>query len=220
VITEVFVSEGEQVRAGQPVARVHSLQTELRYRQVKGDLERARRDEAAHRADGELSAAQLAATERATLEQELQLLERELEATTLRAPFAGVVMTPHLNQRMGEHIGTGEQFCEIGGLDSLRVELSLPERDWHLVTIGSEVRLKFYTFAERTFKGQVDNLSPVARDNLEGVRVLTLTTVLREPPANLRPNMTGVGKVTLGSRSLLWHLSRPFRRFFAIRWWS
>lgn len=220
VIREVHVAEGDRVRPGQRIASIQSLETEFQYRELKGELERARRNEAAYRAAGQLAAAQLAASERATLEEKLTLIQRELDATTLRAPFAGIILTPHLKEREGEQIASGELFCEIGSLDSLRVELSLPERDWHEVAAGQQVRLKFYTYAERTFPAEIARLLPAAVSDGKGGVVFVATTVLNQPPEGLRPGMTGVGKVYLGRRSLLWHLTRPIRRFIAVRWWG
>ena len=219
VIEEVWAVEGDTVRAGQAVARVHSIENEIRYREVEGELEKARRDEAALRAKGDMIAAQLVASDRTMLDQELMLLQRERAAATLTAPFAGVVLTPHLEERRGEHIGSGEVFCEIGSLDRLRVELSLPEKSWHELEIGQLIKLKFYTYAERTFLGEVARLAPAATRGEKGQPLFVATTFLENPPAGLRPQMTGVGRVYLGKKTLLWHITRPLLRFFAVRWW-
>jgi multidrug efflux pump subunit AcrA (membrane-fusion protein) len=154
-----------------------------------------------------------------TLEQELALLKRELDAAMLAPDFPSVVLTPHLEDTIGARILSGQTYCEVGTLDRLRVEIALPERNWHRVQVGQTVRLKFYTFAERTFEAEVDALSPTASVTDEGERVLVVTTHLDSPPTGLRPGMSGVGKVYLGRRSLLWHITSPFRRFIAMRWW-
>jgi GAF domain-containing protein/biotin carboxyl carrier protein len=219
VIEEVWVGEGDTLGAGQAVAQVHSIENEIRYREVEGELEKARRDEASLRSEGDMIAAQLVASDRTMLEAELILLQREQDAATLTAPFAGVVLTPHLEERRGEHIRSGEVFCEIGSLDRLRIELSLPEKRWHELEVGQEVKLKFYTYAERTFRGEVARLAPAATRDEKGRPRFVATTFMDSPPAGLRPQMTGVGRVKLGNRTLLWHIVRPFRRFIAVRWW-
>jgi GAF domain-containing protein/multidrug efflux pump subunit AcrA (membrane-fusion protein) len=219
VVDTVYALEGATVGPGRPVARIRSLETELRKSEVEGELDRARRDEANARTRGDLFTAQLAAGERLTLEQELALLERELDAAMLAPDFPSVVLTPHLEETIGARILSGQTYCEVGTLDRLRVEIALPERNWHRVQVGQTVRLKFYTFAERTFEAEVDALSPTASVTDEGERVLVVTTHLDSPPTGLRPGMSGVGKVYLGRRSLLWHITSPFRRFIAMRWW-
>lgn len=219
IIDTVYVSEGATVGPDRPVARIRSLETEFRYNEVEGALDTARRNEANARARGDHYAAELATGERRTLQQEQLLLNRELEAAVLKPAFRSVVLTPHLKEKTGARIMSGQIFCEVGTLDELRVEIALPERDWHLVELGQSVRLKFYTFADRTFTADVEALSPTARVTGEGDRVLVVTTRLESPATGLRPGMTGIGKVNLGRRSLLWHISRPFRRFIAMKWW-
>jgi GAF domain-containing protein/multidrug resistance efflux pump len=219
VIEEVWAVEGDTVQAGQAVARVHSIENEIRYREVEGELAKARRDEASLRSQGDMIAAQLVASDRNMLEAELMLLQRERNAATLTAPFAGVVLTPHLEERLGEHIRSGEVFCEIGSLDRLRIELSLPEKNWHELEIGQPMKLKFYTYAERTFQEEVARLAPAATRDEKDRPQFVATTFMDDPPAGLRPQMTGVGRVNLGNRTLLWHIVKPFRRFIARRWW-
>jgi len=219
VISEILAVEGDLVEEGDPVAYVHSLSLELQYREARGELERARNEEASFLGEGDVAAARLAAAERSVLEEQVELLERELEANTLRAPFRGVVLTPHLEEREGARISSGEMLCQLGVLDRLRVEIELPERDWQWADLGQPAHLKFYTFAERTFDAQVERLSPVAEPQEKGGALFTATVFLDDLPEGLLPGMTGVGRIDLGTRSLLWHLSRPVRRFFAARWW-
>ena len=220
VVDTVFVEEGSEVGPEDPVCRIHSLEYELRYLEVEGELDRARKEEADAWARGDDYAARLAAGDRLTLKNERDALRRELNAAELLAPsFRSIVLTPHLKEKQGRRVASGQVFCEVGTLDRLRVEIALPERDWQQVEIGQPVKLKFYHSVETTLEARVEALSPTARIADDGKRVMVVTTVLEDFPEGLSPMMTGVGKVNLGTRSLLWHITRPFGRFIARRWW-
>jgi GAF domain-containing protein len=219
VVEEVYAAEGSVVGPDSPVGRVRSLDLELEYRDVQSALERARREEAAANARGDQSAAHLAGINRAALAEQATLLERQLAAARIASPFPAVVLTPHLEERRGDYLASGDVFCEVGTLNDLRVEIALPEKDWYAVKLGQRVRMKFYAYAERTFEGRVDILAPAALNTQQGERVLIVTARIAAPEG-VRPGMTGVARVYLGSHSLLWHIWRPFSRFFGLRWWG
>jgi GAF domain-containing protein len=219
VVEEVFASEGAIVGPYAPVGRVRNLDLELKYRDVQSALERARREESAANARGDVSAAHLAGIDRAALTEQQALLEKQLAAARITPPFPAVVLTPHLEERRGDYLASGDVFCEVGTLDDLRVEIALPEKDWHAVELGQRVRMKFYAYAERTFEGRVDILAPAALNTQQGERVLIVTSRIAAPEG-VRPGMTGVARVYLGTHSLLWHIVRPFSRFLGLRWWG
>ncbi len=219
VVEDVFAREGDVVGPDNPVGKLRSLDTEMRYRDVEGALDKATRDEHAARARNDHYAAQQAAADRAAYQEQLNLLSRDLAATFIAPPFPAVVITPHVEERQGDYLASGDVFCEVGTLDQFRVEIALPERDWYLVKLGQPVKMKFYAYVEQTFDGAVDILAPAALNTREGKRVL-IATVRINAPEGVRPGMTGIGKVTLGRRSLFWFIARPFVRFVALRKWS
>jgi hypothetical protein len=65
----------------------------------------------------------------------------------------------------------------------------------------------------------VDILAPAALNTQQGERVLIVTSRIAAPEG-VRPGMTGVARVYLGTHSLLWHIVRPFSRFLGLRWWG
>lgn len=219
IVENVFVEEGDVVGPDTPVGKLRSLETEMRYREVEGALDKAIRDEAAARARNDQFAAQQAAADHAALQDQLELLSRDLAATTIAPPYPAIVITPHVEEREGDYLASGDVFCEVGTLDEFRVEIALPERDWYMVELGQEVKMKFYAYVEQTFEGEVNILAPTALNTKEGKRVLIATSRISAPDG-VRPGMTGIGKVHLGRRSLFWFVARPFVRFVALRWWS
>jgi len=219
VVEEVFVREGDVVGPDNPAGKLRNLETEMLYRNVEGALDKATRDEATARARNDHYAAQQAAADRAAYQEQLMLLSRNLAATSIAPPFPAVVITPHVEERQGDYLASGDVFCEVGTLDEFRVEIALPERDWYRVELGQPVKMKFYAYVEQTFEGEVNILAPAALNTRDGKRVLIATARINAPDG-VRPGMTGVGKVTLGRRSLFWFVARPFVRFVALRWWS
>jgi hypothetical protein len=218
VVDEVTAREGDIVGPGVPVGKIRSLDIEMRFQEVQGALDKAMREEAAARARGDYTAAQQSATDREAFTRQLELLKRELNAADIAPAFRSVVLTPHVEERKGDFLASGDIFCEVGTLDSFRVEIALPEKDWYNVETGLAVKMKFYAYAEKTFTGSLDILAPAALHRKEGKRVLIATARI-PAPEGLRPGMTGVGKVELGRRSLFWFVARPFVRFVALRWW-
>jgi GAF domain-containing protein len=218
VVGEVYAREGQVVGPEIPVARIRNLDTELLYRELLGELDRARSEEAAARGRGDHFAAQQAASDRLALTGQLEALRDQLEAAEMAPLFPAVVLTPRIEELRGTFLAAGELFCEVGALDSLRIELALPERDWTHVAPGQLVRFKFHAYADRIFTSRVEHLAPVARTTEDGGREMIVYARIPAPDG-LLPGMTGVGRVELGRRSLAWFLLRPLNRLFSRYWW-
>lgn len=218
-VEEVYASEGELLAPGAPVAWVRSLEKEIEQREAAAALERARQEEASARARGDLTAAHRAGIDGRYYRDQVALLQRQSASARLASPFRAVVLTPHLAERSGAYLRAGEVFCEVGALDTLRVEIQVSEKDWLAVRAGQPVKMKFHACAERTFRGEVHETAAAAVTGPDGERLL-VATVLMEGSQELRPGMTGVGRIYEGHHSLLWHLTHPILRFFGMRWWS
>ena len=92
----------------------------------------------------------------------MALLDEELELTTLRAPVGGVVLTPHVSERVGSSLEEGDLLLTIGRTDSLELEFGVAQRDIGRVRPGQEVRLRVDALPQRTFVGRVTSVAPDA----------------------------------------------------------
>lgn len=169
IIERVLVDEGDHVSRGQVLAELDKERFEQVVEQANAELrgveqELARMSEMASRQMVSADAIERLKANRDTLRARLRLAQIDLEATTIRAPFDGVI-----NRRFAK---TGnlvqqhhrESLFHIVDLNRLQAVLNIPERDIHEVRVGQSVVL--HTNGE-PIEAQVARISP-AVDRVAG----------------------------------------------------
>jgi len=144
-----------------------------------------------------------------TLENELEIAQAkldqarlDLERTTLKAPFNGIVQTREVN--IGSWVSTASTVATLVGTDSFWVEVSIPEEQLQWVHIpsgngdvGSTVRIYNPSSwgSDRYRTGQVVQLLPTLETQGRMARLL----IEVEDPMSLREGNESQPKVLIGS---------------------
>jgi membrane fusion protein (multidrug efflux system) len=85
---------------------------------------------------------------------------QQLDDTTVRAPFAGIVSDRPANA--GDVVSPGTALLTIIDPSSLRLEANVPSDQIQQVKPGSKVTFKIRGMPDRTFEGRVDRINPTA----------------------------------------------------------
>jgi membrane fusion protein (multidrug efflux system) len=191
IVLEILVEEGDQVEAGQVLARLErdryefqARQTEAALRKIENELERAR----------ELHARDLISTdqyERLRFDAESQraahdLAQLDLRHTEVRAPITGVVAERMV--KTGNLVTQNQPLFAIDDFDPLWAVLHVPERELNLLAPGQTAELQVDAYPEATFAGEVLRISPVV-DAATGTFRATIS--FSDPTGRLRPGLFG-----------------------------
>jgi len=165
------------VQAGQIVARVASRDLDVAFESAKAavtssesalavaESERQRTDALVR--GGALAARDLEQARNAVSAAEAQLagakarqraVWQQLDDTSIKAPFAGVVRDRAAN--LGDVVAPGAPILTIIDPSSLRLEGLLPAEDIARVKVGAPVHFAVRGYAGETFTGRVERLSP------------------------------------------------------------
>ncbi|MEM9594698.1 MAG: efflux RND transporter periplasmic adaptor subunit [Acidobacteriota bacterium] len=207
VVDALLAPEGEVVEAGQPLAQIRRRPVELRLESALGSLEEAR---SRHRAsDNSLerlhrlsdvvpaqriddaryeSEAWLGRVKK--LEAEVARLRDELERTTVRAAFAGVVTREYTE--MGQWLDVGDPVVDVVSLDRLDVRLDVPERHFSRLRPGAAAEIQVDALPGRRFDGVLRSVVPLAD---AGAR--TFPALVRLPNPDLRLGVGMMARVEL-----------------------
>jgi GAF domain-containing protein len=219
-IAEALVTEGEVVQPGRVLGtlRVDALRMELD--DANAALAVARRDAAAAQSRGDQGSAQVAQIRVADLEDRLRILEPRIARASLRAPVAGVVLTPRPYERVGEWLRAGETFVVLGRTDRLEVESQVAQSDIQGVQVGRPIRLRVQALPRYTFVGTVTTIAASADSAGPGEEPTFLVRAdLTNDRALLRPGMEVKAKIVGDRRPIGWMLARPFVRWIQLRFW-
>jgi putative peptide zinc metalloprotease protein len=232
MIRQVLVREGDQVEAGQILAVLDNPEVSVNQKQVAQELSFADAEVRSAEERPEANGPARALRQRLRLQQESAVAQRNAELLRIRAPYRGVVSTPNMEQKLGEYLYAGDEFCQIVDRDTMKARVLV--RDWELgrVPSGAEARMKVRAFPFRTYRGMVEQILPaaatdqpvsdpqrLARLGQQLTNYFALVVEFPNSDRSLREGMTGTAKIAAGNSPLLWRAGRGFWRWVRSQAW-
>ncbi len=205
-ISEVFVAEGDTVKAGQPLARLDTAEAVAEREVARQDF-RKRESEARRSFNGgKMTEYRIAHLEMRKAQEHLRRTEMDVAHGTLFSPISGVVLTKDLRRRGGEMVPEGEPFCEIASLDLWDLQIAMDEADAGAIEevlrkAGKlSVRFVLSARADLTITAQIQSEHEISQMIYEenGRHVVYLTvknvTLPAEVEREMRPGFSGIAK--------------------------
>jgi multidrug resistance efflux pump len=153
-------------------------------------------------------------------EARLSLLRYRLDQAVIRSPFDGVVIEGDLQQRIGAPVKKGDALFRIARLDLLYMEAEVNERDIHEVMNKAAGEIAFVTQPRLKFPVKIVRFESAAVPK-DGKNIFLVRGAFEQKPENWwRPGMSGICKINVENRTLLWiltHRTIDFLRLFF--WW-
>ncbi|HEV7499701.1 MAG TPA: HlyD family efflux transporter periplasmic adaptor subunit, partial [Vicinamibacteria bacterium] len=218
VVKEVLHREGDRVRAGDVIATLKDESYQAALAEARSALAIAESEVALHTQEGDAGAMFASQSRRSQLQARRALAEEQLAKTLLRAPAAGVIVTSHIEQRVGQALARGAEFAIVADSGSVTAEVAVPEADAALVKTGEQVALKMNPYPTRVFRGEVRRVGAELRQEGEESFVIAEARIPNEDGA-LRAGMLGTAKVSTGTRRLGTVLLRKPLRYLWLKIW-
>ncbi len=131
-------------------------------------------------------------------QRQIRNAEESIAALTLRAPRNGMVLVgdhPWEGRKLqeGDSVWVGMTVASLPDLDSMIVEANLSDVDDGRIAPGMPVVCTLDAFPDRTFRGRVSDISPVARESRRSplLRAFPVRIALdQSDPQRMRPGMS------------------------------
>ena len=211
-VAEVYVERGSRVRAGAPLVRLDRRQADLLEAEATSQAaamesqaalaqsecarsERLFADGAINQAEFDRSQAQCkaAVSSAHAARMRRQMAGKTVGDLVIKAPFAGIVADRFVNP--GEYVRPDSKVASVVVLETLRLELAVPENALSAFGVGAQVAFKVAAFPEETFTGKVRFVGATVR---RATRDLLVEAVVVNKDERLRPGMFAVADVRLG----------------------
>lgn len=156
------------------------------------------------------------------LNEQLAYFQQQLEATQLRAPIAGQVVTPRLEFKQGGYLKEGDLFATLEETQKIQVEVLVPETEIGAVRLNAPVTLRVWAYPLREFSGQVTLIADVTEplsDN-PSVRVVRVVTLVDNADRLLKAEMSGYAKIAAAHEPVIVAFTRALVRFVMLEIWS
>jgi GAF domain-containing protein/multidrug resistance efflux pump len=197
VIEKVFTHEGDTVTAGQILAQLDNSEDRVKLAQSEEALSQSRHELADSEFRNDPGAAGQATIQTNLHQAEVDLETQRVSDSVLRAPIAGVVVTPKIEDKTGTFLHAGDAFAEIVAQDRMGIELSVPETDLGLVKAGAPTALKLNAFPTVTFHGAVERLGASTHGEA-GDQYFLVHSTFENIGVRARSGMVGRARVSAG----------------------
>lgn len=190
-LVKLFVEEGDEVKAGQVLAKLDDENPRLNLAKAEATLRKLEND---FRRSNEMFGRKLLSveqndkirydleTQRATYD----LARLELSYTTITAPISGVISRRMV--KVGNFIQVNQALFQIDNFDPLLAVLNVPERELHTLQPGQVVGMRVDSIADARFEGRIQRVSPVVDAQTGTFRV---TCEFRDASKRLKSGMFG-----------------------------
>ncbi|RLQ23595.1 HlyD family efflux transporter periplasmic adaptor subunit [Seongchinamella sediminis] len=217
-VSGAITRPGDVLAEGDEMARLEDRDLRLDLARLLSQREQLERQYLEAIAERERAGTQIIKAQIAQTDAQIELLNERVSRSVIRAPFAGTVVSGDLSRSIGEPVERGQTLFKVAPLGDYRVALSVDERDVTFLREGQRGRLVLAPRPELDLDIEVARITPVAAAE-EGLNVFRVEARLLQPAPDLRPGMTGTGKIDIGERRLLWIWTHRFTDWLRVALW-
>ena len=217
IVRSVLRREGDQVKAGDVLATLDSSSYAAALAEARANYQIADSEASRYREAGDAPAMFEALSRKDELEARINLEQDRFAHTQIRAPVSGVIVTPRIEERVGQFLTRGTELCVVADVGSVVAEVAVPEADASLIRAGEGVALKLNPYPTRLFHGQVTR--PGSHVRQEGEDRFVIAEVRVDNPAGLKTGMLGKAKVSTIKVPLITAIFRKPVRYVWKRIW-
>lgn len=219
-IHEVHVRPGDEVKAGQSLVTLDTSELELQQGSALADLTRYNREADKSRAARELAEMRIAQSQADQSKARLDLVRYRLEQSKIKAPFNGIVVEGDLRERISAPVEQGDALFKVARTDNLYVEAEISERDAHEILGRTDGEIAFVSQPKLKFPVKILTIEPAAFPKKEGNVFLVRCELVGGAEKWWRPGMSGLCKLTVDKRTLLWIFTHRTVDFVRLKlWW-
>lgn len=198
-IRDVHVTIGDEVAAGDTLARLDDAELRLRLAAVQAEIAASEREVAIAQRDRKEAETQMARAKGDESRARAALIEHQIAQAVLIAPESGLVLSGDLMRLRGAPVTTGDVLFEVAPLDALRADAYVPEDRIADIKPGQRGELATASFPGTRIGFDVEGIDPAAEVR-QGDNVFRVRLRLHEVPAWLRPGMEGEARIDIDRR--------------------
>ena len=219
-IQNVHIQPGDDVKENQLLLTLDTQELILEESSAIADRTRYSRESEKYRAKNALAEMKISQALKTQVQARLELIRYHLLNAEIRAAFSGIIVEGDLKEMLGAPVRKGDVLFKIARIEKMYAELDLNEKDVHEINNDSIGKIAFVSMPENKYPISVDVIEPVAIAAEEGNIFKIRCTFPENAETWWRPGMSGVAKVNVGKRNILWIISHRTIDFLRLLlWW-
>lgn len=224
VVQQMYVREGQQVKAGQPLFRLDDRDLRLTLIEAESKLAVLERQLIEARAKDDMAELSRHLIDRNSARAQVLKARDDLSKVTVSAPKDAIILTPRTEELVGRNFNLGDEILRLADPDKPVVIVKLAESDVLDVKVGHQVTAVLKARPGEYFSGRVayigrsfdvptEALDQEAKSEMEEGEFIA-ELLIEKAPVNMQPGMTGVARIDTPESSTLMRMGRRIRNFF------
>ena len=218
-IASASVRAGDVVQQGDFLGALDDKDLKLEEQRFLGEHEQLRKEYRGALAQHDRTRTNILKTKIVQIQAQINLLREQLLRTRLLAPIDGLVVSGDLNQALGSPVKKGQVLFEIAPLGQYHVVLEVEEDDIRDIHVGQQGHLLLSSMVETPVAFTVTRITPVSVAG-NGRNFFRVEADMEFKSDLLRPGMTGVAKVAVEERKLIWIWTHKAFNWMRIKLWA
>jgi multidrug resistance efflux pump len=200
-----LVRPGDVVAKGQVLARLDGRNIRWQLSSASAEREQAARKREIELAAQNVSEAMLAELDADKFSAQESILKSKLEQLEVKSPIDGVVLSGSLDRAEAASVFVGETLFEVGTIQPLKIELSVPADDVGQVRAGQSVWIWMEGRESQAIRGTVSLVRPISETRMAR-NVFVAEVIVDNSDQSLRPGMVGSARIDCDRHTLGWNL--------------
>jgi len=209
---------GDVVSVGTPLAELDQRDLQLELEKHRNELSQNAKESQSALAARDRARVRVLESQEKQITAQIRLVESLIERGQLTSPIDGVIITANPDYSFGTPIERGEVLFEIAALDDYELIIQVDERDIASVHEGAPGRVVLTARPDDAVPFTVTRVIPVSMSS-DGATTFRVEGALEQQPNWLRPGMSGISKIDIDERSLLWVWTHRISEEIETRWW-
>jgi len=150
----------------------------------------------------------------------LELIQHRLNQAHVNSPITGIIVEGELEELRGAPVNKGDILFKVARHENLFVELKVNEDDIHELSEGQSGNIAFVSRPQLKYPFKIFQIDPVALPGDAGNIFIARGKILDAPMDWWRPGMSGIAKLDVGRRRIIWIITHRTIDFFQmLMWW-
>jgi multidrug resistance efflux pump len=219
-IRDVHIKVGDLVSKGDLLLSLDTRELLLEESNALANQNRYMREAEKARAQNALADMRIAQALVTQADAQLDMVRHHLANSEIKAPFEGIIVEGDLKELLGAPVRKGDVLFKVARLDKVYAEIEVQESDIHEIAVDNDGEIAFVSRPDLKFPFTVERIDPVALPKEEGNVFLVRGVLMDTPPSWWRPGMSGITKINVGKRNVMWILTHRTVDFFRmLLWW-
>ena len=218
-IKEVHAEVGDLVMADTTLVSLDKRRLLLKQNEIYTRIKRLQAEAQQAQSNGEMSKVHQANMKVEETKAELKKINYQLLHADVRAMYDGIVVEGDLKDRIHAPVSKGDPLFKITRVEDMYVRALIPESDIDYVDDRAFGEIAFSSRPSEKYRIKIEKIEPVGESKQKGTFFYARAQVIGQPDQWWRPGMTGVAKIDVGERSVLWVLSHRLIDFLRMKLW-